>query len=105
MGCQAHKRIGGIKCIIPQFIVSDGRAAGVRLESGEETKAAIVVSNADPKSTFTRLIDERSLPNGFQGFSDAVQGLSTLSASLKLHATFRQLPYFPGTCVPATPKP
>ena len=53
---------------VSQIIVSDGRAAGVRLESGEEIEAAIVVSNADPKSTFTRLIDERSLPNGFPGF-------------------------------------
>ena len=82
---------------VSQIIVSDGRAAGVRLESGEEIEAAIVVSNADPKSTFTRLIDERSLPNGFPGFpgfTEAVQGLSTRSASLKLHATFRQLPDF-----------
>ena len=50
---------------VDSVIVSDGRAAGVRLETGEEIGADFVVSNADPKSTFTRLVDERALPPGF----------------------------------------
>ena len=76
------------------IIVRDGRAVGVRLETGEEIEAEIVVSNADPKTTFTKLIDACSLPAGFQGFGEKVQGLSTRSASLKLHAALSRLPDF-----------
>ena len=66
----------------------------MRLETGEEIEAEIVVSNADPKSTFTKLIDACSLPAGFKGFGEKVQGLSTRSASMKLHAVLRRLPDF-----------
>ena len=79
---------------VSSIIVSDGRATGVRLETGDEIEADVVVSNADPKTTFTKLIDESSLPPGFPGFAEKVQGLSTRSASLKLHAALSRLPDF-----------
>ena len=79
---------------VDSIIVRDGRAVGVRLETSEEIEAEIVVSNADPKTTFTKLIDACSLPAGFQGFAKKVQGLSTRSASLKLHAALNRLPDF-----------
>ena len=76
---------------VNSIIVRSGRAAGVLLETGEEIEADIVVSNADPKSTFTRLVDEHALPSGF---ADKVRGLSTRSASMKLHAVLKRLPDF-----------
>ena len=39
---------------VDSIIVRNGRARGVRLETGEEIEADIVVSNADPKATFTK---------------------------------------------------
>ena len=39
-----------------QIVVSDGRASGVRLATGEEIAADIVVSNADPGHTYERLL-------------------------------------------------
>ena len=79
---------------VNSIIVRDGRASGVRLETGEEVESDIVISNADPKSTFTKLVDEKSLSPGFPGFAKKVQGLSTQSASLKLHAVLSRLPDF-----------
>ena len=40
---------------VKEVIVEDGEARGVRLASGEEIRSFIVVSNADPKRTFTTL--------------------------------------------------
>lgn len=42
--------------------VRGGRATGVVLENGDEIDARIVVSNLDAKRTFTKIIDERDLP-------------------------------------------
>ena len=46
---------------VNSVIVNNGRATGIRLETGEEIDADIVVSNADPKSTFICLVDEDAL--------------------------------------------
>ncbi|MDP6493974.1 MAG: NAD(P)/FAD-dependent oxidoreductase, partial [Dehalococcoidia bacterium] len=40
---------------VKEVIVEDGVARGVRLENGEEILSYLVVSNADPKRTFTTL--------------------------------------------------
>jgi phytoene dehydrogenase-like protein len=45
--------------------VSDGKATGVVLESGEQIPAAAVVSNADPRHTFLKLVDAGDLEPGF----------------------------------------
>lgn len=39
-----------------RILVKDGRAAGLRLASGEEVPASLVVSNADPGETYLRLL-------------------------------------------------
>jgi phytoene dehydrogenase-like protein len=49
---------------VQQIIVSNGKAAGVVLESGEELQSRIVVSNLDAKRTFTRIMDRKDLPPG-----------------------------------------
>lgn len=45
---------------VDEIVVEDGRAAGVRLVSGEVIRAGLVVSNADAGHTYTRLL--RNLP-------------------------------------------
>ena len=47
---------------VDRIRVSSGRVRGVTLASGEEISADIVVSNLDPKRTFTHIMDEADLP-------------------------------------------
>jgi len=47
---------------VEQIIVRNGRAVGVALDSGEEIHADIVVSNLDPKRTFSVIMDRKDIP-------------------------------------------
>jgi phytoene dehydrogenase-like protein len=50
---------------VAQVIVKNGAAAGVALENGDEYAANVVVSNADAKRTFLKLVETRHLPDEF----------------------------------------
>ena len=50
---------------VERILVKDGAAAGLVLEGGEEISAKTVISNADPRRTFLKLIDPVHLPPGF----------------------------------------
>src|SRR6187549_3202058 len=52
-----------IRCNAPvaNVLVSRGRAKGVVLEGGEEIRAKLVVSGADPRRTFLQLVGEKHL--------------------------------------------
>ena len=76
---------------VQRILIRDGRACGVVLASGETLTAPYILSNADPKTTYLRLIDPAVLPTGFP---DAIARLKTRSASLKLHAVLKRLPDF-----------
>jgi phytoene dehydrogenase-like protein len=56
-----------------RILVSEGRAHGVVLASGEEVRARVVVSNADPKRTFLALVEEKHLDAGFLGEVAAIK--------------------------------
>jgi phytoene dehydrogenase-like protein len=47
---------------VGKIIVRDGHARGVALENGDELLADIVVSNLDPKRTFTRIMERDDIP-------------------------------------------
>jgi phytoene dehydrogenase-like protein len=68
---------------VAEIRVGDGRAVGVRLRDGSEVSAGLVVSNADPKRTFLKLVPEDSLAASFR---DQISALSTRAACLKFHA-------------------
>ena len=53
--------------------VRGGRARGVVLEDGTEIPARVVLSNADPKRTFLRLVDPHELPDDFRRAVDAIR--------------------------------
>ncbi len=76
---------------VEHVVVRDGSVRGVRLTSGEAMDAPVVLSNADPKTTFLRLVVDGDLPPGFVA---SVRRLKTRSASLKLHAVLKRLPDF-----------
>jgi phytoene dehydrogenase-like protein len=50
---------------VAQIAIKDGAVTGVVLESGEEISASTVVSGADPRRTFLKLIDPVHLAPGF----------------------------------------
>jgi phytoene dehydrogenase-like protein len=50
---------------VARVLIEQGRAVGVRLESGEEIRGRAVLSNADPKRTFLGLVGEERLDDGF----------------------------------------
>src|SRR5687767_13728354 len=50
---------------VEAILVADGRAQGVALVGGDELRADLVVSNADPKRTFLRLVPRSALAPDF----------------------------------------
>jgi phytoene dehydrogenase-like protein len=76
---------------VARLYLEAGRAAGVVLADGEVVRAPIVLSNADPKRTFLRLVPGEALPAEFRA---AVARLTTRAAYLKFHAALRELPDF-----------
>ena len=72
-------------------MIEDGKACGVVLEDGTEIRSRIVVSNADPKRTFLKLVPPEHLsPN----FVKSTTRLKTNAAYLKFHAALNDLPDF-----------
>ena len=78
-------------CEVKRVLVEGGRASGVELSNGERIRSGLVLSNADPKRTFLRLIDPEHLPLDFR---TQVQRLKTEIGYLKFHAAMRELPDF-----------
>ncbi len=76
---------------VERILIQDGRAVGVRLESGEEIAASVVLSNADIKRTFLRMVPRAALPDDF---ARAVEGLQTRAGYFKFHAALDDLPDF-----------
>ncbi len=82
---------------VRRILVRDGRAVGVELSDGTEIEARIVLSNADPKRTFLKLVGEEHLP---PEFVRAVARIRFESSSFKLNLALRELPDF--TAIPGT---
>ncbi|MFT3890593.1 MAG: FAD-dependent oxidoreductase [Anaerolineales bacterium] len=61
---RALKRSGGeirLQSRVKRILVEGKKVLGVELESGEEIRADVVISNADPEVTFGRLIGREKL--------------------------------------------
>jgi len=76
--------------------VERGKAVGVALESGEEIRARIVVSNLDVKRTFLQTMDSSDLP---ADFLKSVRNFKIRGSSGKLNIALDGMPTFNG--VPA----
>jgi phytoene dehydrogenase-like protein len=75
----------------------NGRARSVVLEDGTEIRARMVLSNADPKRTFLKMMDARELP---EDFLSAVRGIKMEGPCAKVNLVLSEEPRFTGT--PAT---
>jgi phytoene dehydrogenase-like protein len=76
---------------VERVIVEGGQARGVRLADGREIRAAIVVSNADPKRTYLSLVEPRDLD---ESFVERVRGLKTRANCVKALVALREFPDF-----------
>ncbi len=83
---------------VARILVRNDRAAGVQLASGEEICATSVVSSADPKATFLKLLGSEHLD---AGFVRRVAQLRSRGLTAKLHLALDRLPQFPGVAAQA----
>jgi len=85
---------------ITQIVVRNGRVQGVVLEDGTEIHALVVLSNADPKRTFLRMVPAGELP---EDFLHAVRGIKMDGPCAKVNLVLAEEPRFTGTPGDATP--
>ena len=78
---------------VGRILVRDDRAAGVVLACGEQITARAVVSSADPKTTFLRLLGSEHLD---AGFVRRIVHLRSRGLAAKLHLALEGLPRFAG---------
>ncbi len=91
----AYKSFGGeivTDAPVERVIVRNGRVAGVATANGNEYRAKIVVSNLDPKRTFTKLFDEGDLN---PEFVKRARNFKIRGSSGKLNIALDGLPEFP----------
>ena len=75
-------------------ILMDGqRVTGVELIGGEQLSADLVISNADPKTTFENLI---GFPRLETSFARRIHNLRARGCAAKLHLALDELPSFTG---------
>lgn len=80
---------------VAAVVVRDGRAAGLTLADGETVEAGAVISNADHKTTFLRLLPPAAVPAEFRrAVSDARQAGSNLQVALGIDASRADLSAF-----------
>ncbi len=85
---------------VAKILVSEGRARGVVLESGEEIQAKIVASNLDPRRTFLKLTAAEDLP---PAFLESIRNFRSEGTSLKMNLALSGLPEF--SAYPGSPGP
>ena len=87
--------------IVERIGVRDGRAGTIELRDGRTIEARSIASNADPKTTFLRLLDASDVPTATRERALAWQ---SAGVSCKLNLALGELPNFtarPGTNVQA----
>jgi phytoene dehydrogenase-like protein len=76
-------------------IVKNGRAAGVALENGDELRAKVVLSAADPKRSFLQFVEGKHFPDEFVA---QIKNFRVRGSSGKVNLALSELPEF--TCLP-----
>jgi phytoene dehydrogenase-like protein len=80
---------------VARIEIEGGRAAAVRLASGERIAAPRIISNATPAVTFLQLLEADVLPPSFRA---AAGRIDYASAVMKINLALRELPDF--SCMP-----
>ncbi len=72
---RALKRAGGeirLQCRVKRILIEAKKVIGVELDSGEEIRAGVVMSNADPEVTFGQLIGKDKLSTRLKRKVDSI---------------------------------
>ncbi len=77
---------------VERVLVKGGKATGVVLVGGEEIHGRLVVSNADVKRTFLKLVEEKELP---EIFLRRVRNFKIRGSSGKVNIALDSMPEFP----------
>lgn len=85
---------------VAQIEVRNGRAYSVVLEDGSEVRGRMILSNADPKRTFLKMVAARELP---EDFLFAVRGIKMDGPCAKVNFVLAEEPRFTGTSPQASP--
>ncbi len=78
---------------VSQILTIDDRATGILLENGEQIEAKIVVSNANPRHTFFKLI---GAPEFEIDFNRDVKNIKYRGSTARINLALRDLPNFEG---------
>lgn len=78
---------------VRKILIENGKAFGVELSDGEMLKAGIVISNADPRATFSQLVGAPSLDAMFANRVTQIRGAGVVA---KLHLALSGMPEFTG---------
>jgi phytoene dehydrogenase-like protein len=84
---------------VSAVLVAAGQASGVSLDDGRDYRANVIVSNADPKRTFLRLVGREELD---PSFAERIEALKCEGSSFKVNLALAELPSYralPGTAV------
>ncbi|MEK7325656.1 MAG: hypothetical protein AAB217_10425, partial [Chloroflexota bacterium] len=87
-GCGVEIRTG---VEVARVLVGESRATGVALANGEEISASVIISNADPRTTFCKLLDPQDVDSVF------LRELSNImyrGAAARVHLALDALPNF-----------
>lgn len=76
---------------VEQILIKDGRAYGAVLSNGEEFKAKVVVSNAEPKRTFLQMVDAAHLDSEFR---QSISNFRVEGSVVKINLALDGLPNF-----------
>jgi phytoene dehydrogenase-like protein len=92
---QAHGAEIKLNAGVSRILVKGGRARGVVLDNGDEYRADVVVSNADPRRTFIAMVGEQNFD---ADFLSQVRRYKYRGSSGKVNLALDRLPDF--TCRP-----
>ena len=92
---QAHGAEIRTQAPVSKILISGSSATGAVLDNGEELRAPIVVSGADPRRTFLGLVGEQHLPDEFAA---AIRRYKFRGSSAKVNLALAEPPRF--ICMP-----
>ena len=85
---------------VAQIEVRNGRAYSVVLEDGSQVRGRMILSNADPKRTFLKMVAGHELP---EDFKSAVRSIKMDGPCAKVNFVLAEEPRFTGTSGQASP--
>ena len=78
---------------VRRILLDPDKVTGVETAAGEQVAGRLVVSNADPRTTFLQLVGARHIETGFAG---RINNIRMQGKAAKLHLALDGLPEFPG---------